>query len=120
MLGYESAYAVFDLTPAEGQNTQCVSYIYRQQGGEAFRPLEARCGPTASLPQVGANSIVSAPKCGNVRSIPGQGLEVLDCIANGTSVAIDDGPVAQNGGTVTVFWHVRGVGWIAHQLLTPP
>ena len=113
-LGFYAAYVVFDLTPAQGQNSQCISYVSRDVPAGQWNEVGVMCGPTGGrMPRVGANAIVNVTGCANVRVIPQIG-QVASCLANGTQVTIDDGPVNVQG---TLWWHIAGRGWMAHQLL---
>jgi hypothetical protein len=113
-MGYYAAYVVFDLKPAQGQSEQCVSYVSRDVPVGSWSEVGAMCGTTGGrMPRVGANAIVNVSGCANVRTVPQIG-QVVSCLPNGTSVAIDDGPTNVQG---TLWWHLAGRGWMAHQLL---
>jgi hypothetical protein len=124
-MGYYAGYAVFNLTPPQGQNVQCISYVSREQAAGPWSVVGVSCGPIGGpMPQHGAPASVKVSTCANVRAVPlGQ---VLACLPNGTSVTIDDGPVNVQGTLATsnvhvdpsFWWHLAGRGWIAHQLLT--
>lgn len=113
-MGYYAAYDVFNLTPPQGQNAQCISYVSRDQPAGSWNLVGVLCGPVGgSMPQLGANATVRVTGCANVRTIPQIGA-VVACLSNGTRVTIDDGPVGVQG---TLWWHLAGRGWMAHQLL---
>jgi hypothetical protein len=113
-MGYYSAYAVFDLMPPQGQNVQCVSYVSRDQPAGSWSLVGVMCGPIGGhTPQLRATAQVNVKGCANARDLPQIG-QVLSCLANGTLVTIDDGPVSVQG---TLWWHLAGRGWMAHQLL---
>jgi hypothetical protein len=113
-MGYYAAYVVFDLKPAQGQNVQCVSYVSRDVPIGSWTEVGVMCGPTGGrMPRLGANATVNVSGCANVRTAPQIG-QVVSCLPNGTSVTIDDGPTNVQG---TLWWHLAGRGWMAHQLL---
>jgi len=59
----------------------------------------------------------------NVRAAPGKQAKVVGCLAGGTVVRIDNGPVfiaPTSGGspsTLDVWWHIGGRGWMVQQYL---
>jgi hypothetical protein len=59
--------------------------------------------------------------CVNVRTAPAKTAQVVACLAGGTDVRVDDGPVYVVAGdppsTLDVWWHIAGRGWIVHQYL---
>jgi hypothetical protein len=114
LMGYYAAYVVFDLIPPQGQNAQCVSYTYRDQPVGPWSLVGVMCGASGGrMPQLGASASVNVSGCANVRTFPQIG-EVVSCLANGTQVTVDDGPISVQG---TLWWHLAGRGWMAHQLL---
>ena len=113
-MGYYAAYVVFDLKPAQGQNAECISYVSRDVPVGSWSEVGVMCGPTSGrMPRLGANAAVNVSGCANVRTVPQIG-QVVSCLPNGTSVTIDDGPANVQG---TLWWHLAGRGWMAHQLL---
>jgi hypothetical protein len=124
-LGYYAAYAIFDLNPSAGANTVCISYVsYVVNVNPAnvvatgpWHPIGVACSPSVEhFVQLGAQAQVNVSGCANVRSFPAAG-DVLSCVPNGTRVTIDDGPVALNGDTNRIWWHLQKRGWMAHELL---
>ncbi|MFI5284207.1 MAG: hypothetical protein ACHQ0J_13910 [Candidatus Dormibacterales bacterium] len=115
-LADNAAYVVFDLNPTQGANAQCVSYVSRDWRWGSWGLIGIICGPIGGrMPQLGAHAQVAVTGCANVRTVPEIG-QVVSCLANGTPVTIDDGPVAVFG---NLWWHLEGRGWMAHQLLVP-
>jgi len=119
-LGLNAAYVVFNLTPPQGQKAQCVSYLGRNQPNEAWQLVGVSCGPRGGLmPRVGAQARISVSGCANVRSFPLHG-PVVDCLRDGTTVTLDDGPaVVVLDPSSNLWWHISGKGWVAHALLLP-
>jgi hypothetical protein len=124
-VGYYAAYAIFDLNPPDGANAVCASYVsYVDNPNPLFgvstgpwHPVGNACGPSVEhLLQVGAQAQVNVAGCANVRTFPAIG-DVVSCVPGGTRVTIDDGPVAFNGDTKRIWWHLQKRGWMAHELL---
>jgi hypothetical protein len=44
---------------------------------------------------------------------------VVACLPNGSGVTLDDGPATALDPNPSIWWHVRGKGWVAHSLLLP-
>ena len=121
-IGYYAAYAVFDLNPSDGANAMCISYVSYIEDPNAFangpwHPVGVTCSSSVEhLVQLGGQAQVKVSGCANVRSFPAAG-DVLSCLPNGTQVTIDEGPVALNGDTKRIWWHLQKRGWMAHELL---
>jgi hypothetical protein len=56
-----------------------------------------------------------------VRAAPAKTAKVVACLASGTDVRLDDGPVYVAAGipasTLDVWWHIAGRGWMVHLYL---
>jgi len=104
----------------------CAFYVLG--GGTAWKGFvsECRIGPDP-FPAVGSTGQVllgmGETGCVNVRAAPGKGAKVVGCLAGGTVVRIDNGPVfiaPTSGGspsTLDVWWHIGGRGWMVQQYL---
>jgi len=68
---------------------------------------------TEAPAELSASAQVNVKRCASARDLPQIG-QVLSCLRNGTPVTIDDDPVSVQG---TLWWHLAGRGWMAHQLL---
>ena len=78
--------------------------------------VDAGCAQTAgSLP--GPGDQVRVVGCANVRNRPGLASVILDCLSNGTRVDVDSAPAYVEG---RIWWHLRGLGWMAHDFLLAP
>jgi len=66
--------------------------------------------------ELGAQAQVTVSGCANVRTFPSVG-DVVSCLPTGTRVTVDEGPVAINGDTKRIWWHLQKRGWMAHELL---
>ena len=106
-------YVVFNMPAAWPQGPICVAYL---SNGPTWHADNFLCGP--NLPQAGAQAVVSVNGCANVRTFPAHG-GIVACVASGTLVTVDDGP-ALDYDVPPFWWHVKGLGWISHQLLIPP
>jgi hypothetical protein len=122
-LGFYAGYVLFDLNPADGQNALCVSYVSYVKAGDGnfasgpWHQVGVACGPVnANMPRIGAKAQVAVRGCANVRTLPQVGT-VVSCLPNGTTVTIDDGPVAIAGDSNRLWWHLQQRGWMAHELL---
>ncbi|TME47133.1 MAG: hypothetical protein E6I56_05025 [Chloroflexi bacterium] len=116
-LGLDAGYLVFDLNPP-GQASICISYLLRTSPFGSFSLIGVYCGGrNGPMPRIGAQVTVHANGCANVRAFPLQGPAVA-CLPNGTAATIDDGPAGfAFGQSPTIWWHLKGRGWIAHELL---
>lgn len=124
-LGYYAASVIFDLNPPDGANAVCISYVSYVENLNAlnvvsmgpWHPVGVACSPSVEhLLQLGAQAQVNVTGCANVRTFPAVG-DVVNCVPNGTRVTIDDGPVALNGDTKRIWWHLQKRGWMAHELM---
>jgi hypothetical protein len=122
-LGFYAGYVVFDLNPVQGQNAICVSYVSYIKAGDGqtasgpWHQIGVNCGPLdGHMPRLGVQAQVAVTGCANVRTLPQVGT-VVSCLPNGTTVTIDDGPVAVNGDTQRLWWHLQQRGWMSHELL---
>src|SRR6266550_3682287 len=96
-IGFYAGYVVFDLTPPQGSNELCISYVsYVSKAGEMviatgpWHQVGVACGPIdGHLPQLGVRAQVSVTGCANLRTFP-QGGAVISCLPKGTAVTIDD------------------------------
>jgi hypothetical protein len=55
--------------------------------------------------------------CANVRSHPGLQSIILECLRNGAVVDVDSAPVYADN---RIWWHLQGLGWMAHDFLVAP
>jgi hypothetical protein len=118
-LGLDAGYLVFAMKPAD-KNARCVSYVARDQLFGPFHLIGVFCESSGGgAPVIGAQVAVHVSGCANVRAYPLQG-PVVKCLANGTVATIDDGPASMPyQPTASLWWHLKGIGWIAHELLLP-
>jgi len=112
-----------------GSNTDiqaCGFYVLGT--GSAWQAFTAQCRIGADpFPAVGSAGHVrlgmGETGCVNVRAAAGKTAKVLGCLADGTPVRIDGGPVfiAPAAGTspssLDIWWHVEGKGWMVDQYL---
>ncbi len=103
----------------------CAAYVYRDRAG--WQPLTTVCTTLGStFPVVGRRDTVSirGADCVKVQADPGFAARAVGCLADGTSVVIDGGPVFVQEGAATdfpsVWWHLHGKGWMVYAYLTPP
>lgn len=91
-------------------------YIYLYQDTSDWHYVNARCTQsTGSTP--GAQDRVYVSGCANVRERPSSRAKVLACLPKGTLVDVDSAPVYQDG---SIWWHLAGKGWMAHEFLVTP
>jgi hypothetical protein len=99
----------------------CGFYVIHVPAG--WQPLSQDCGPPTIFPAVGQSGPVqlgfsNPPACGNVRSAPGPSGKVVACLADGTQVRLDSGPVyAPMATTNGLWWHIAGRGWMVDDFL---
>jgi hypothetical protein len=107
---------------AGGSNSDevpCGALVFKDAAG--WHVLRHECGGPV-FPAVGGSGQVflglGATGCANVRSAPGAAGKVVGCIAAGTSVQLDNGPVySPLSGSDGVWWHITGRGWMADDFL---
>jgi hypothetical protein len=123
-LGQNAAYFTGDA----GTNSDTQSCAFYVVGSDAagWRPFDWRCRTApAAFPARGSTGNVALGMgetgCVNVHSAPAKSAKVVACLAGGTNVRLDDGPVyvgASNPpSTLDVWWHIAGRGWMVHQYL---
>jgi hypothetical protein len=102
--------------------------IYTVQDAAGWRFLDMACaGPESGVawPDVGEIDLVFVPagSCANVRANPGLSGKVVACLRADTSITIDGGPdyVVEPPPNVShLWWHIKGMGWMAHDFLVQP
>jgi len=100
--------------PAGCAEQGCLIFLYSDASGWHY--VDAGCAQTAgSLP--GPGDRVRVVGCANVRNRPGLASVILDCLSNGTRVDVDSAPAYVEG---RIWWHLRGLGWMAHDFLLAP
>ena len=100
--------------PAGCGTARCLIFLYLD--GTGWHYVNAGCAQAAgSLP--GEGDLVRVSGCANVRNRPGFASLILDCLPNGTRVDVDSAPAYVDG---RIWWHLRGLGWMAHDFLVAP
>ena len=100
--------------PAGCGEEGCLIFLYSDVIGWHY--VNAGCASTAgSLP--GPSDAVYVSGCANVRNRPGLESVILDCLRNGTRVDVDSAPAYVEG---RLWWHLKGLGWMAHDFLVAP
>ena len=102
--------------------------LYTVQDSAGWRFLNMACaGPESgvSWPDVGEIDyvFVAAGTCANVRATPGLSGRIVACLRAGATVNIDGGPnyVVEPPPSVShLWWHIQGLGWMAHDFLALP
>ena len=124
-VGQGSAY----YTGFAGSNTDlqaCGFYVFG--AGTAWQAFTAQCrSGTDPFPAVGSTGHVrlgmGETDCVNVRAAAGKTAKVVGCLASGTQVRIDDGPVyvtpaaGTSPSSLDLWWHIAGRGWMVDQYL---
>jgi hypothetical protein len=119
MLGEDSAYVIFQMPPGSSHGPTCASYLSSVTITGNWTIVRQLCGAPATMPQLGGHMYIHVDTCASVRTFPRTG-EIVDCLKNGTVVVIDDGPIAMGSSTIADYWwHLKGRGWINHQLIAP-
>ncbi len=105
---------------------RCGIYVFRDSTG--WHSVDVRCtSKPAAFPAVGTSGVVIGQmgdnECVHVRRTPGRTGTVVGCLAPGTTVAIDAGPVFVNdadpslGPVDRLWWHLTSRGWMVHAYL---
>ena len=102
-------------TDCAGGASGCWAYLYEVSG--AWHYLNAGCAQaTGTTP--GPQDLVYIPSgCANVRSTPGLSGGVIGCLPARTPVDVDSAPVYADQ---HIWWHLAGLGWMAHDYLLAP
>lgn len=126
-LGTGAAYVSFE-NYGVGGGASCLVYLFKDNSGWHVR--DRACTQNIGLPARGKDDVVqNVPgACANFHSSPGRTTRVMGCLAADNALfTLDDGPVyvpeadaADNLPFGTLWWHVSGKGWIAHDFLTSP
>ena len=97
--------------PDGGGGSACYIYLYQDAGDWHY--VDAECTQaTGSTP--GPQDRVNVSGCANVREQPSRDGKVLACLPKGTLVDVDSAPVYQDS---SIWWHLQGKGWMAHEFL---
>jgi hypothetical protein len=100
--------------PAGCGEEGCLIFLFSDAIGWHY--VNAGCASAAgSLP--GPYDTVYVFGCANVRNRPGLESVILDCLRNGTRVDVDSAPAYVEG---RLWWHLKGLGWMAHDFLVAP
>jgi len=126
-LGIRAAYVSFE-SYAVGGGASCFVYLFQDTAGWHVR--NRACTQNIGLPSRGKDDVIqNVPgACANFHAAPGRLTRVAGCLAADNSLfTLDDGPVyvsemdaADNLPDGTLWWHVSGKGWVAHDFLTYP
>lgn len=100
----------------------CGVYVFQDSAG--WHPLNTSCGQyPAPGRSVGATFMGSG--CINVRAAPGYTSRIVKCLPVDSTVTVDSGPVfvaesspSDSANLNRVWWHLSGLGWMAHEYLT--
>jgi hypothetical protein len=97
-----------------GDGRACAAYLAHD--GAGWQPVAARCASASELaPMIGRKDTVHVPgNCANVRKSTSLSAGVIACLGDGTAVTLDAGP---NAGAGHLWWHLRGLGWMAQDFL---
>jgi hypothetical protein len=99
---------------SQGGGAGCWIFLYEDSPGWHF--ANGACAQaTGSLP--GLQDRVYVTGCANVRDAPGTSSKVLECLPNNTVVDVDSAPFYLDG---HIWWHLAGLGWMAHDFLLRP
>ena len=122
-LGVHAAYAKFSLA-AIGGGAACWDYVFEDARG--WHGYNAVCTQNSGYaPDVGTGHIVTTSGvCANVRDHAGLTGHVVACLPEGTSMELDsaptftdDDPNSTNPIHGRLWWHIKGKGWVAHELI---
>jgi hypothetical protein len=121
--GVHAAYAKFMIAGTAG-GAACSAYVYEDAHG--WHGRNAVCTQNSGFaPDIGPNHVVTVPgACANVRDAPGLTGHIMTCLADGTSIELDAGPTyidEDPNSTAAIhgrlWWHIKGKGWVAHELI---
>ena len=91
-------------------------WIFLYQDGGSWQYVNAQCAQAPGYVP-GAQDHVYVSGCANVREEPYKSARVVACLANGTTVDVDSAPVYSDR---SIWWHLAGKGWMAHDFLVAP
>jgi hypothetical protein len=121
--GVHAAYATFEEF-GTGGGARCSAYVYENARG--WHGRNAVCTQnTGWAPDLGPYHIVTVPgACANVRDAAGLSGRILTCLPDGTLFELDSGPTfidddPNSTGPIhgRLWWHIKGKGWVAHELI---
>jgi hypothetical protein len=100
-----------------GGGAVCFAYVFQDTAG--WHSFDSACVQNSVVPEVGQQDIVQVSTCANVHQAPSISAPILTCLADNTQVQVDGGPdyVAPAGQLGTLWWHLKALGWMAHQNL---
>jgi hypothetical protein len=122
-IGVHAAYAKF-VGEGTGGGSRCSAYVYEDAGG--WHGRNAVCTQnTGYAPDLGPYHMVTVPgACANVRDAAGLAGHIVTCLPDGTSIELDSGPTfidddPNSPGPIhgRLWWHIKGKGWVAHELI---
>jgi hypothetical protein len=121
--GVHAAYAKFVNAGTAG-GALCSAYVYEDARG--WHGRNAVCTQnTGYAPDLGPYHIVTVPgACANVRDTAGLTGHIVTCLPDGTSIELDSGPTFIDDDPNStapihgrIWWHIKGKGWVAHELI---
>ena len=121
--GVHAAYAKFAVAGTAG-GAACWDYVYEDARG--WHGRNAVCTQNVGwAPEIGAGHIVTVPgACANVRDHAGLSGHIMTCLPDGTAIELDAGPTfidddPNSAGPIhgRLWWHIKGKGWVAHELI---
>ena len=121
--GVHAAYAKFRLVATAG-GAACSAYVFEDAHG--WHGYNAVCTQNAGwAPDIGPGHIVTVSgACANVRDHAGLTGHIMTCLPDGTSLELDSGPTFIDddpNSTMPIhgrlWWHIKGKGWVAHDVI---
>jgi hypothetical protein len=121
--GVHAAYARFAVVATAG-GAACWAYVYEDARG--WHGRNAVCTQNSGYaPDIGPGHIVTVPgACANVRDHAGLSGHIMTCLPDGTSIELDSAPTFIDDDPNSIgpihgrlWWHIKGKGWVAHELI---
>jgi hypothetical protein len=115
-IGVDAGYVEYGMQAAQGPGGRCLAYVKHLGSNQPWAFVNTACADGEGwYPEVGMQDhvYVSGSGCANVYDVPAIG-HVLTCLATGTAITIDDGPFLFQH---TLWWHIKGEGFMAHDFL---
>ena len=121
--GVHAAYAKFSLAAMAG-GAACFDYVFEDARG--WHGYNTVCTQNSGYaPDIGSGHVVTVPgACANVRDHAGLTGHIITCLPDSTSIEldsaptfIDDDPNSTQPIHGRLWWHIKGKGWVAHELI---
>jgi hypothetical protein len=92
-------------------------YVFLSHDAAGWHYVNGRCVTAVEQIPSAVDQVYTDSGCVNVRDAPSLTGRVVDCLANGTQVLVDDAPAFAGG---HIWWHLYCRGWMAHDFLVAP